>query len=217
MTPWDALLELFRVLLFSLTQLYGGSLGLAIITLSLLVRLALLPWTMRVGRRALAMQRTLQKIQPELQKLQKRYRNDPIQLDRAIQERYKTHGIRPMRDSGLIAGILQSPFMIGVFMVIRQGLEVNQGFLWIANLSRPDVLLALAVTAMGGLMTAVTPTASNAASLRFAIMVSAVITFVMVSRVAAGVALYWGVSSAVGVLQGVILRRHVGTGSALTK
>src|SRR5256886_7149918 len=69
--------DFFRAAIFAAAQVFGGSLGAGIIAVSLGVRLALLPLTIRLARRALAQQAILARLQPKLQRLQRRYRNDP--------------------------------------------------------------------------------------------------------------------------------------------
>ena len=55
MLGWDSLVGFFTALLVALSQAYGGNLGSAIITVSVLIRLALLPLTLRIARHALAL------------------------------------------------------------------------------------------------------------------------------------------------------------------
>src|SRR5688500_2955268 len=100
MNPWGLLLDVLRTALFSLSHLYAGSLGFAIITLSVLVRLALLPMSLRAARRGLEMRRKMTALQPELLRLRKRHANDRRQLGKAMQALYVRNGIRPLQDSG---------------------------------------------------------------------------------------------------------------------
>src|SRR5207237_8020133 len=69
--------DFFRAAIFAAAHVFAGSLGAGIVAVSLGVRLALLPLTIRLARRALAQQAILARLQPELQRLQARYRNDP--------------------------------------------------------------------------------------------------------------------------------------------
>lgn len=205
---WDALLEGLASLLFALTHVCGGSLGLAIITLSLAVRIALLPLTLRIARRALRMQQALKALEPQLKRLHDRHRQDPIRLTRERQALLQRHGIRPVRDSGIIATLLQLPFMAALYSVIRDGAVAGGRFLWIGNLARPDALLALLVSASGGLLMALAPSATNPHAYRVAVVLSVLVTFLIVSRLAAGVALYWAATNAVSIVQAQLLRRE---------
>jgi len=70
---WSSFLDLIRVVLFSLAHVCGGSLGGGIIMLSLLVRLALLPLTLRLALRAREHQAVLRGLEPQLAALKMRH------------------------------------------------------------------------------------------------------------------------------------------------
>jgi YidC/Oxa1 family membrane protein insertase len=61
---WTEFVHWFYGLLFSLAHVYGGNMGLAIITLSMIVRLCLLPLNIKLGRLALIQQLLMKKLQP---------------------------------------------------------------------------------------------------------------------------------------------------------
>src|SRR2546430_6013763 len=81
--------DLFRAAIFAAAHVFAGSLGAGIVAVSLGVRLALLPLTIRLARRALAQQAILARLQPELQRLQARYGNDPAARWRRTQALYR--------------------------------------------------------------------------------------------------------------------------------
>src|SRR2546430_6813436 len=86
--------DLFRAAIFAAAHVFAGSLGAGIVAVSLGVRLALLPLTIRLARRALAQQAILARLQPELQRLQARYGNDPAARWRRTQALYRRGGLR---------------------------------------------------------------------------------------------------------------------------
>ena len=208
MSIWTNLLDLFASALFALTHLYGGSLGLAIVTISLVFRLALLPVTLRIARRGLVMRKALKAIQPELERLRERHQKDPLRLQREVQKRYQRAGIRPFRDSGLVQTLLQMPFMAALYTVIREGVGPGGRFLWIANLARPDALLALLVTVSSGLLAALSANTSSGSEVRAAALISMIVTMLFLVRIASGVGLYWAASNVVGLVQAQLLRRE---------
>ena len=77
---WQMFLEVFQVGLFWLTQFYGGHLAAAIVSFSILARLALLPLTVRMTLRARAHARQLQALRPELGRVRERWKGDPQRL-----------------------------------------------------------------------------------------------------------------------------------------
>lgn len=113
------------------------SYGLAIIMLTLLVRVLLFP----LNRKAYKSMRMLQKLQPEMQKLQKKYRNDPQRLNRELLDLYRRHRISPL--SGCLPLLIQFPILIAVYwaVVYYKYQFLHASFLWIRSLARPDFIL----------------------------------------------------------------------------
>ena len=81
-------------------------------------------------------------------------------------------------------------------------------FMWIRDISKPDIALGVLVAAVtaAGMVAGPQPDAPGQNRLLL-IAIPAVFTFVALWQMAAGVGLYWGMSSAVGVAQGFIVRR----------
>src|SRR5208337_4198543 len=70
--------------------------GLAIIMLTVVVRLAMFPVSRRQTQNAQKMQKMQQKMQPELKEIQKKYKKDPEGLQRAQRELWKKHDFSPL-------------------------------------------------------------------------------------------------------------------------
>jgi YidC/Oxa1 family membrane protein insertase len=99
-----------------LQGLYGltGNYGLAIILLTVLVKLVLLPLTVKQTRSMIAMQ----KIQPEIKKLQEKYKDDKEKLSQEMMKFYKENKINPL--GGCLPLLLQFPVFIALFTVLRK-------------------------------------------------------------------------------------------------
>src|SRR5574341_1262502 len=148
MAVWEHFVGLLGAALFVLAQAYGGNLGLAIITLSLCVRLTLLPVAIRLARRAEARQAKLLELQPEIRKLTARYRCDPRRLNAELFKLYRRHGLSLLDLRSFLGSLVQLPFGAGLYTAISRGLGEGGRFLWISNLARPDAILALLVGAL---------------------------------------------------------------------
>jgi YidC/Oxa1 family membrane protein insertase len=74
---WTDVVDVLRAIIFGVAHVCNGSVGVAVILVSLAIRLALLPLTLRLARRAREHQRRLNELRPELERLQRRYANDP--------------------------------------------------------------------------------------------------------------------------------------------
>ena len=154
---WNGIVAGLNWLLQGLYQLTGNY-GVAIILLTLLVKLVLLPLTIKQTRSMIAMQ----KIQPEIKKLQEKYKDDKEKLSQEMMKFYKDNKINPL--GGCLPLLLQMPVFIALFTVLRKylltpptlivGMTFNKllgfyssggvivkiapksaGFLWIRNLA----------------------------------------------------------------------------------
>lgn len=104
--------------------------GLAIILFTVIVRAVLFPLSLN-GTKSIM---KTSKIQPEVKRIQEKYKNDPQKLQQETMELYKKHGINPL--GGCIPMLLQMPFMIAMFAAFRnlQMLD-NVGFLFVKSLN----------------------------------------------------------------------------------
>jgi len=133
----DFLYHVFRG--FGPTRLIGAF-GLAVITLTLLLRGLLFPlfrYQIRTQRR---LQKEQQRIAPQLNELRKKYKSDPRRQQQEIMAVYKEHGINPMGQlTGCLPLLLQMPIIYALYGSIHKLTTAHLPglyFLWIANLTK---------------------------------------------------------------------------------
>ena len=211
---WTSFVEIMQMGLVFLSQVYGGNMGLAIITFSMLVRLAMLPLTMKLALRSLTRNIILKKLQPELARLRERLRKQPERLARETMEFFKSHGLKPIDLSGILGGLIQIPVFLCLYSAIRKTLRGGR-FLWIKDISKPDFFLTMLVTALTYITVAVNPGLAEHNRL-FIILLPAVMTMFFLLYLPAGIGLYWGSINTVNILQNVILLRKTGKVSGNT-
>jgi len=207
MSLWTDYVDFIQAALFCLSAAFGGNMGLAIAILSSLARLALLPLTLRLAYRALEMQQALKRLEPSLLEIRRKHKNDPRRVLEETAKLYRQHDIELVDGRGLLGAAVQAPIFLGLFAAIRRGLSGGTRFLWIKDLAMPDAALALAcaiVTAFSAVLGPDVPASQRIAT----VAVPAVLTFVFLSRVAAGVSIYALASGLVGVLQSILVRRR---------
>jgi YidC/Oxa1 family membrane protein insertase len=205
MFGWNHVVGGLAALLCTLAQAYGGNLGWAIITISVLVRLALLPITLRMARHAHAQQKILLKLKDEIAALKKKYRTKPEELARAMQELYRKHGIKPL-DGNLLGGALQFLVGAGLYSAIRRGACPGGSFFWIRNLAQPNALLVLLTAAITFVASALGPHLPEQSRILTSV-IPALMTIFLAWRLSSAVVLYWAASAAMGGVQGVMVRR----------
>jgi YidC/Oxa1 family membrane protein insertase len=114
--------------------------GIAIILLTVLVRIATTPLTIKQLRST----KEMGKIKPELDAINVKYRAEPQKKQAAIMELYAKHNINPMASctGGCFPMLLQFPIFIGLFIILARAIELRgMPFIgWISDLSRSDVI-----------------------------------------------------------------------------
>jgi len=123
---------------YSLVPNYGA----AIIFITILMKLALYPLTLQSTKQMAAMQ----KIQPKLQDLQKKHKENPKELQKRTMELYQEEGVNPF--GGCLPMLLQLPVFLALFFALNSpefkeiltSPGVNGGFLWIKNLAEPEAI-----------------------------------------------------------------------------
>ncbi len=124
-----------------LNYIYGlvGNYGIAIIILTILVKLIFFPLT----HKSYISMAKMQKIQPEIQKIQKKYKEKPEEMNKKVMELYNQHKVNPM--GGCLPLLLQFPVLWALFRVFNNAIELKgqKFFLWISDLAMPDTLFRM--------------------------------------------------------------------------
>jgi YidC/Oxa1 family membrane protein insertase len=205
---WDSFVELLRAAIFGAAHVCGGSLGAGILLVSSAIRLALLPLTLRLARSAREQQRRLAALGPDIDALKRRYADDPAQLMREMRALHAKHDIKLVTPTSLVGFAIQAPLLSGLFSAVRRGLGTKVPFLWIGDLARPDATLMLGIAALTALGIAQTPAAPGQSGPQTGLMVVSVgVTLVVLWSASSAVALSFGASSVVSLLQNWLLSR----------
>lgn len=133
---------LARPAIWLLKFLYGftGNYGVAIILVTVLQKIAFHPLTAKSLRSMQAMQA----IQPKVQAIQERFKNNPQKKQQETMALYKKHGVNPM--GGCLPMLVQIPIFIALYNALSSSVEMWQArFLWIRDLTQPDSLFSLSV------------------------------------------------------------------------
>lgn len=189
-----------------LAQLFGGSLGSAIVALSLSIRVALLPLTVRLSRRRLRNQELARMLQPEIDELKQRFEKKPKRFLTELQALYRRHNYSPLDLPALLGSFVQLPIFALLYRAIGASLTSGGAFYWIRTLGSPDIVLNFLILLLTGAAAYYMPGAAENARATF-VAIQVLATLVIVWKLAAGYGLYWASSSAVGLFQSLWLRR----------
>jgi len=193
----------FRVL----RGLYGwtGNYGVAIILLTVLLQTLLMPLTLK----SLATSLKMQKLQPKIQEIQRRFKDDPQRMNVEMMELYKASGTNPL--GGCLPILAQLPILWALFTMLRNCWELHGApfGLWIRDLSAHDPYYVLPIL-MGLVMLfqqRLNPPAGDPAQQKIFMFMPLLFT-IMFMNFPAGLVLYWMVSSLFGLAQQVVFKRY---------
>src|SRR6266536_260661 len=131
-----------QFLLNFLNTIHGfvKSYGVAILVLTLVVRLVLWPLQSKANQ---TMRKTAV-LGPKMQELREKYKDDPTRMNQEVMKLYKQYGINPV--GGCLPMAIQIPIFFGLYQMLAQAVELrNAKFLWVHDLSQPDTVAHLPV------------------------------------------------------------------------
>ena len=113
--------------------------GLVIIIFSVLIKLAMHP----LSKSQMKSMKKMQKLQPMMDELRTKYKDDPQKMNQSIMNLYKEYGVNPA--GGCLPLLLQMPIMYALYAVFRGAIELRQASFvgWIKDLSIPDIIYHL--------------------------------------------------------------------------
>ena len=119
-----------------------GNYGIAIILLTVIMKIILFPLT----RKSYQSMKDMQRLQPEIAELREKYRDDPQKLNQATMLLYKRHKVNPF--GGCLPMLPQMPMFFAIFSLLGSAVELRGQpfFLWIDDLTAPDEFLLLPFT-----------------------------------------------------------------------
>ena len=199
--------------LYQVTAAIGfPSYALAIILISILLKLVLYPLMQKQMKSTMNMQ----EVQPKLEYVQKKYKNNPEKMNEEVRKLYKEYDINPM--AGCLPLLIQMPILIGLFMALRQynfdPIE-HATFFWVPNLGQADPLhilpVLVALTMYAQQKVTMSSTAGNEQTAQMMktmlYMMPAMMLFVCWSM-PAGLCLYWAFFSVLSIIQQYFMNKQ---------
>jgi YidC/Oxa1 family membrane protein insertase len=215
---WFPALTRFFTWLLMATHSIVPNYGVAIILITIVVRLLLAPLMARQMR---SMKR-MSVLQPRMKEIQERFPDDRQKQSDAMMALYKEAGVNPLSMmTGCLPMFLQLPVFIGFYYALQGAIQLRQQpfFGWIDDLSQPEALFVipgidlpvrLLPILMGASMVAqqkMTPSTMDPAQARVMLIMMPVMFTVMFYQFASGLVLYWFVSTLLGIGQQVLTNR----------
>lgn len=224
---------IYNLLVFLVGVLPHGDLGLAVVIVTLIVKLVIMPLSFS----ALRTQRAMKTIEPELKELQEKYKDDPEKKAKETFALYKRYGINPF--ASILTLLIQLPIIFSLYFVFRSKslLVINTSllypfvhvpttvshlFLGVFTIAASSLVLAAvaavlqyvqavytipaAPPAVKGAVPSMQTDLARAMSLQMRYILPVFIGFI--AYTSGAIALYFITSSVVAVIQEFLIRRH---------
>lgn len=208
---------IFNLLIYLYNVIPGKDFGVAIIVLTLIIRLLLYP----LSKKSIQAQKALQDINPEIEKIKEKYKEEKEKMGPEIMALYKEKKINPF--SSCLPMLIQLPVLIAIYQVFYDAFakpdamndlysfvgnpgvlnSVAFGFLNLASKSWPVAILAGLAQYWQSRLLLTNKKSSGVAGMmnQQMLYVMPVVTIVIGSRFPAGLALYWFLTTLFSVLQ----------------
>jgi len=205
--------------LYLLNFLHGylGNYGLAIILVTVLIKLLFWP----ISQKGMKSMKTMQKLQPKMAKLREKFKDDKQLQQQEMIKLYQTYKVNPV--GGCLPMVIQIPVFFALYKVLLQTIELRHApfFLWITDLSAPDRLpvgidlpfiggipvLTLLMGATMFLQQKMTPATGDPTQQKVMMFMPVIFTF-MFLNFASGLVLYWFVNNLLSIGQQYLVNRH---------
>ncbi len=197
---WTSFLS--EPLLYALNFFYKfvGNYGIAIIILTIVVKLLLFP----LSNASYKSMSKMKKLQPKIKQLQEKYKNDKETLNKETMLLYQKEGVNPL--GGCLPMFIQMPVYIALYYMIQNAVELyNAPFLpfWLTDLSEKDpyYIIPVSLGAMMFLQTKLNPQQTDNTQAKI-MMYTMPVVFTWISLVLpSGMTLYWFVNTLLGIAQ----------------
>lgn len=178
--------------------------GVAIIFLTILVKIITLPLTLK-GMNSM---KAMTKIQPEVMALREKFKNDPQKLNIATMELYKKHNVNPM--SGCLPLIIQIPIFFALYKALLLSIELKNApfFGWIVDLSAKDPYYITPII-MGVTMfiqQKMTPSTADPMQQKILLAMPIIFTFLFLNF-PSGLVIYWLTNNVLSIIQQYIVNK----------
>jgi YidC/Oxa1 family membrane protein insertase len=184
---------------------YTHNYGIAIIILTILIKILFHPLT----KKQMESMRAMQKLQPKMQALREKFKDDKERLNREVMDLYRTHKINPL--GGCWPMLLQIPVFFALYKALLNSIELRHApfLFWIQDLSEKDpcYITPIIMGATMFLQQKMTPMAGDPNQQKMMMFMPLIFTFMFLSF-PSGLVLYWLVNNVLTIGQQFVSQRR---------
>ncbi len=195
---------IIRIILaiFNFFYLIIGNYGFAIMLFAIMIKAVFFP----LSRKMIESQHKMQMIQPELKKLQKKYKDEPQKLNQEMMHLYKTYKVNPF--GGCLPLLIQMPIFIALYQTLITSIEFRQAsfILWITDLSMKDPYYVLPIS-MGVMMLVQSLITTIDPRQKFMVIIMPIFMVYIFLNFPSGLQLYWFSYNILTLVEHIITKR----------
>ena len=185
---------------------YFSNYGVAIIILTILIKIIFWP----LGNISYRSMKEMQKLQPKINELKEKYKNDKSKIGQETMAMYRSHKVNPM--SGCLPILIQIPVFIGLYNTLLYAIELRHSpfFWWIQDLSAKDpyYITPIIMGATQLIQQKMTPTVGDPMQAKIMLLMPVVFTFIFLNF-PAGLVIYWLLNNILSIGQQYYINRKL--------
>lgn len=185
---WLKWLAMPLLLVVNFIHNFVGNYGIAIIILTLIIKIIFWP----LGNMSYKSMKAMQDLQPKILEMKEKYKNDPAKLNQETMAMYRTHKVNPF--SGCLPMLIQIPIFFGLYKALLYSIELRHSpfFFWIQDLSAKDpyYITPIIMGATQFIQQKMTPTMGDPMQAKIMLLMPVVFTFFFLNF-PSGLVVYW--------------------------
>ncbi len=203
---WLKWLAIPMLVLLKLLNNYVHNYGIAIILLTILIKIIFWP----LGNKSYKSMKEMQKLQPKMLQLREKYKNDKARLSQESMALYKAHHVNPM--GGCLPMLVQIPVFFGLYKALLYAIELRHApfFWWIQDLSAKDpyYITPLVMGATMFIQQKMTPTGGDPMQAKIMLFMPVIFTF-MFLNFPSGLVIYWLLNNIISIGQQLYINKKL--------
>ncbi|MEI5908885.1 membrane protein insertase YidC [Bacillus spongiae] len=205
----------FATALHEIGTFLGGNFGLAIIIITLLIRLILMPFMLKTYKNQQAMKVKMEKLKPEMKAIQEKLKatkdtEEQRKLQQEMMQLYQKHGVNPL-NMGCLPILIQMPILLGLYYAIIGSEEIaSHTFLWF-NLGQTDIPIAIIAGIIyfaQAKVSLIGISSEQLKQMKFISYLSPILIFVFSLTAPSALPLYWTVGGLFLIIQTLISKKY---------
>ncbi|MFG6496208.1 membrane protein insertase YidC [Fictibacillus sp. UD] len=206
----------FSQLLHVVADLFNGSYGLAVITITLGLRIILFPLFIKQAKQQKETNHKLELIKPELEGLKEKYRDrkKPEEIKKHQEEMVQLYGkykINPF-STGCLPMLIQLPIVMGMYWAVIELAKVSNHYFLMFNFTETSIVLALIagfIYYFQGKSSQFTTSTSSPINMKWMMLISPIVIFMVSISSPAILPFYWSVNGVLLIVQNIIIKSMV--------